>query len=212
MISTSGAATPTEPQYDLIGDTPLVRLRKVVDRRAEGLVLAKVEYLNPGGSVKDRIGVITISGFSEETGEDVVELQCHGGRAVIAAVETALAALPGLRRAQPGEFTRRAFLNGKIDLAQAESVADLIDASTETAARSASRALEGVFSREVDALAAHLIELRALTEATLDFPEEDIETLQRHDVRAKVSQGVHAIEATLERARQGARTDRSAAG
>jgi tRNA modification GTPase len=140
------------------------------------------------------------------TGEDVLELQIHGGPVVLRMLlERCLEAGAdrGLRLAEPGEFTLRAFLNGKIDLAQAESVADLIDASTETAARSASRALEGVFSREVDALAAHLIELRALTEATLDFPDEDIETLQRHDVRAKVSQGVHAIEATLERARQG---------
>ncbi len=140
------------------------------------------------------------------TGEDVLELQIHGGPVVLRMLlERCLEAGAdrGLRLAEPGEFTLRAFLNGKIDLAQAESVADLIDASTDAAARSASRALEGVFSREVDGLAAHLIELRALVEATLDFPEEDIETLQRHDVRSRLSQTIRIIDTTLERARQG---------
>ncbi len=140
------------------------------------------------------------------TGEDVLELQIHGGPTVMRMLlERCLeaGAERGLRVAEPGEFTLRAFLNGKIDLAQAESVADLIDASTEAAARSASRALEGVFSREIDALAAQLIELRSLTEATLDFPEEDVETLQRHDVRARLAQTVRSIDRTLTRARQG---------
>ena len=140
------------------------------------------------------------------TGEDVLELQVHGGPIVMQMLlQRCLEAGVSrqLRLAEPGEFTLRAFLNGKLDLAQAEAVADLIDASTETAARSASRSLEGAFSREIDALAAQMIELRALTEATLDFPEEEIETLQRHDVRARLSQSVQSIDLTLDRARQG---------
>jgi tRNA modification GTPase len=86
-----------------------------------------------------------------------------------------------LRPAQPGEFTQRAFLNDKIDLAQAEAIADLIDASTETAARSAARSLSGEFSQEIQALLELLIRLRMLIEATLDFPEEDIDFIEQAD-------------------------------
>ena len=128
------------------------------------------------------------------TGEDVLELQAHGGPVVLqlllarcleAAQGTANASpvLPGLRVAQPGEFTERAFLNDKIDLAQAEAIADLIDASTEAAARSASRSLTGAFSHEIHALRDALIHLRMLVEATLDFSEEDIDFLEKADAR-----------------------------
>ena len=89
--------------------------------------------------------------------------------------------LAGLRLAQPGEFTERAFLNDKIDLAQAEAIADLIDASTEAAARSASRSLSGAFSQEIQVLREALVHLRMLVEATLDFPEEEIDFLQKAD-------------------------------
>ena len=92
----------------------------------------------------------------------------------------------GARLARPGEFTQRAFLNGKLDLAQAESVADLIDAATATAARAAARSLSGAFSNEIDALVDALIELRMFVEATLDFPEEDIEFLRAADVRGRI--------------------------
>jgi tRNA modification GTPase len=134
------------------------------------------------------------------TGEDVLELQAHGGpvvlqlllaRCLAAAAETdpatGRARLSGLRLAQPGEFTERAFLNDKIDLAQAEAIADLIDASTEAAARSASRSLAGDFSREIGTLREALIHLRMLVEATLDFPEEEIDFLKRPMPRASCS-------------------------
>ena len=91
----------------------------------------------------------------------------------------------GARIAEPGEFTKRAFLNGKLDLAQAESVADLIDAATATAARAAARSLAGEFSRDIHALVEALTELRIYTEATLDFPDEDIEFLRDGDVEAR---------------------------
>ena len=151
------------------------------------------------------------------TGEDVFELQAHGGPVVLqlllarcleAAAEpdpaTQRPRLPHLRLAQPGEFTQRAFLNGKLDLAQAEAVADLIDAGTEAAARSASRSLGGAFSREIDALAARIVELRALVEATLDFPEEEIDFLERADARGRLTAIAAALMAVLDRTRQGA--------
>lgn len=120
------------------------------------------------------------------TGEDVLELQAHGGpvvlqlilaRCISAAKQSQQKHLQYIRLAQPGEFTQRAFLNGKLDLAQAEAVADLIDASTEAAARSATRSLSGVFSKEVHLLKEGLIHLRIWVEASIDFPEEEIDFL-----------------------------------
>jgi len=151
------------------------------------------------------------------TGEDVLELQGHGGPVVLqlllarcleAGAErdeaTGHPRLPHLRIANPGEFTERAFLNDKLDLAQAEAVADLIDASTEAAARSAARSLDGAFSSEIDALAAALIELRLLVEATLDFPEEEIDFLVSADALGRLERATADVDAVLLRARQGA--------
>ena len=110
----------------------------------------------------------------------------------------------GLRVAEPGEFTRRAFLNDRLDLAQAEAVADLIDASTEAAARSAARSLAGEFSRAIQALTAQLTELRALVEATLDFPEEEIDFLEKADAAGRLQRVRAALDEVLHRAQQGA--------
>ncbi len=141
------------------------------------------------------------------TGEDVLELQAHGGPVVLqlllARCIEAGAAL-GMRVAQPGEFTERAFLNDKIDLAQAEAIADLIDASTEAAARSASRSMAGEFSGEVHALRDALIHLRMLVEATLDFPEEEIDFLQQADAQGQLDQLQQTLARVMQRARQGA--------
>jgi tRNA modification GTPase len=109
----------------------------------------------------------------------------------------------GARLARPGEFTLRAFLNGKLDLAQAESVADLIDAATATAARAAARSLSGAFSSEVRALTDALIELRMFTEATLDFPEEDVDFLRAADARGKLDAIAARVNDVLLRAKQG---------
>ncbi|HQY38522.1 MAG TPA: tRNA uridine-5-carboxymethylaminomethyl(34) synthesis GTPase MnmE [Giesbergeria sp.] len=151
------------------------------------------------------------------TGEDVLELQAHGGPVVLqlllarcleAATQahsvTGLPLLPGLRVAQPGEFTERAFLNDKIDLAQAEAIADLIDASTAAAARSASRSLSGAFSQEIHTLRDALIHLRMLVEATLDFPEEEIDFLRKADARGQLSKLERYLYQIQQRARQGA--------
>ena len=151
------------------------------------------------------------------TGEDVLELQAHGGPVVLqlllarcleagaqAHPATGQPALPGLRVAQPGEFTERAFLNDKIDLAQAEAIADLIDASTTAAARSATRSLTGAFSHEIHALRDALIHLRMLVEATLDFPEEEIDFLRKADARGQLSNLKQTLSQVMQRARQGA--------
>lgn len=119
------------------------------------------------------------------TGEDVLELQGHGGPVVLNLLLRRCLEL-GARLAEPGEFTRRAFLNGKLDLAQAESVVDLIDAGSEAAARSAVRSLQGAFSEQIQALVDALITLRMLMEATLDFPEEDIDFLEAADAMGKL--------------------------
>ncbi len=137
------------------------------------------------------------------TGETVLELQGHGGPSVLRLVLARCLEL-GARIAEPGEFTKRAFLNGKLDLAQAESVADLIDAATSTAARAAARSLGGLFSREVHALVDSLIELRMYTEATLDFPEEDVEFLHAGDVVAKLAAIRANLTQLLARAKTGA--------
>ena len=139
------------------------------------------------------------------TGEDVLELQAHGGPVLLQLLlARCLQAQPGLRLAEPGEFTERAFLNDKLDLAQAEAVADLIDASTEAAARSAARSLSGAFSAEVAALAERIVHLRMLVEATLDFPEEEIDFLERAGARAQLDAIEETLERALTRARQGA--------
>ncbi len=145
------------------------------------------------------------------TGEDVLELQAHGGPVVLQlllarCLDAAAQTLPALRLrlAEPGEFTQRAFLNDKIDLAQAEAVADLIEASTEAAARSAGRSLSGVFSQEIEALRQRTVRLRMLVEATLDFPEEEIDFLQQADALGQLTAIDSALAGVLARARQGA--------
>lgn len=136
------------------------------------------------------------------TGEHVLELQGHGGPVVLH--EILRAALDaGARAAEPGEFTRRAFLNGKLDLAQAEAVADLIDAASREAARSALRSLAGEFSAAIRVLVGQLTELRALTEAMLDFPEEELDSLHRADAERRLARLQAALEDVLAKSRQG---------
>ncbi len=168
------------------------------------------------GSPIDHGLAIYFPGPHSYTGEDVLELQAHGGPVVLQlllarCLEAAQAAdadgktvLNGLRLAQPGEFTERAFLNDKIDLAQAEAIADLIDASTEVAARSASRSLSGAFSQEIHVLRDALVHLRMLVEATLDFPEEEIDFLQKADAFGQLERLRAQVAAVLARAHQGA--------
>lgn len=154
------------------------------------------------------------------TGEDVLELQAHGGPVVLhllvqRCLEAAKARRPAdnngadiealhrLRMAEPGEFTRRAFLNGKLDLAQAEAVADLIDASTEQAARSATRSLEGALSKEVSTLRTQLLDLRIWVEAGIDFPEEEIDFLAQTKLLTRAEQLLLQLQSLMGQAHQG---------
>ncbi len=177
---------------------------------ARGLKPREATYLPfraADGSTIDQGLAIHFPAPHSYTGEDVLELQAHGGPVVLqlllARCIEAGAAL-GMRVAQPGEFTERAFLNDKIDLAQAEAIADLIDASTEAAARSASRSMAGEFSGEVHALRDALIHLRMLVEATLDFPEEEIDFLQQADAQGQLDRLQQTLARVMQRARQGA--------
>jgi tRNA modification GTPase len=136
------------------------------------------------------------------TGEAVLELQGHGGPVVMQALLRACLDA-GARLAEPGEFTRRAYLEGKLDLAQAEAVADLIDASSQAAARAALRSLSGEFSAAVDTLSRELIELRALTEAMLDFPEEDVDTVHREGAATRLTGAKARLDEVLARSREG---------
>jgi tRNA modification GTPase len=176
-----------------------------------------LRFLAGDGSTIDQGLAIHFPAPHSYTGEDVLELQAHGGPVVLqlllarclqagAEVDPATGKprLTDLRVAEPGEFTQRAFLNDKIDLAQAEAIADLIDASTEAAARSASRSMSGEFSREVHALRDALIHLRMLVEATLDFPDEEIDFLQKADAQGQLERLRQTLSRVLQRARQGA--------
>jgi tRNA modification GTPase len=137
------------------------------------------------------------------TGENVLELQGHGGPQVLQLILERCLEL-GARLAEPGEFSRRAFLNDKIDLAQAESIADLIDAQSKEAARSAVRSLTGEFSQQINDLVAALIHLRMLVEATLDFPDEETDFLEKANARGQLDDIETRLARVLAQARQGA--------
>ena len=160
-------------------------------------------FLDAEERVIDEGILLYFSAPASFTGEDVLELQGHGGPVVMQMLLERCLQL-GARLAEPGEFTRRAFLNGKLDLAQAESVADLIEASTAAAARSAVRSLSGRFSEEVHRIVDALIDLRMLVEATLDFPEEEIDFLESARALPRLDAIRAQIEELLDRARQGA--------
>ena len=138
------------------------------------------------------------------TGEDVLELQGHGGPVVMDMLIKRILAIPGLRVARPGEFSERAFLNDKLDLTQAEAIADLIDASSEEAAKSALHSLQGAFSSHIHRLVESLIHLRIYVEAAIDFPEEEIDFLADGKVSADLQAIIDNLEAVRREANQGA--------
>jgi tRNA modification GTPase len=175
-----------------------------------------VQLQDEQGQAIDQVLALYFPAPHSYTGEDVLELQCHGGTVVLHMVlahclalaqqtdPQGRACLPGLRMAQPGEFTQRAYLNQKIDLAQAEAVADLIDAHTEAAVRSAGRSLQGAFSKQVDGLKDALVHVRMQIEASLDFPEEDIDFIEQLGVARQLSALQTQLLALLAQAEQGA--------
>ena len=176
--------------FVLTGKRPSPRLATLAD------------FLADDGSVLDSGLLLYFPAPNSFTGEDVLELQGHGGMVVLQMLLARCLDL-GARLAEPGEFTRRAFLNGKLDLAQAEAVVDLIDASTKAAARSAVRSLQGEFSREIHALLDQLTELRALIEATLDFPEEEVDFLEAANAFGRLQRLQNSLARVFDRARQG---------
>ena len=162
-----------------------------------------VHFLDGDGQTLDDGIALYFPAPHSFTGEHVLELQGHGGPQVLQLILERCLQL-GARLAQPGEFSRRAFLNGKLDLAQAEAIADLIDAGSREAARSAVRTLDGEFSRKINLLRDGLIQLRMLVEATLDFPEEDIDFLEQADAWGKLSALQASLASVMAQARQGA--------
>lgn len=189
IVRVSGARVPKIAKA-VLGELPAPRRathRFFLDARGERIDDGLALYFPPPHSY---------------TAEAVLELQGHGGPIVLHAVLGAVLDA-GARLAEPGEFTRRAFLNGKLDLAQAEAVADLIDAASREAARSAMRSLAGEFSAAVSALVAQLTELRALTEAMLDFPEEDVDSLHHDDAQSRLARLRSALDDVFAKSRQG---------
>ncbi|HZX30122.1 MAG TPA: tRNA uridine-5-carboxymethylaminomethyl(34) synthesis GTPase MnmE [Rhodocyclaceae bacterium] len=174
----------------LTGKTPKARYAALADFKAAD------------GSTIDSGLILHFPAPYSFTGEDVLELQGHGGPVVMQMLLSRCLDL-GARLAEPGEFSRRAFLNGKLDLAQAEAVADLIDAATASAARSAVRSLQGEFSKAIHGLTDELINLRMLVEATLDFPEEEIDFLQAADAFGRLERLQSKLAEIFDRAGQG---------
>ena len=174
----------------LTGKTPQQRYATLAD------------FKSAEGATVDSGLLLFFPGPKSFTGEDVLELQGHGGPVVMQMLLARCLDL-GARLAEPGEFSRRAFLNGKMDLAQAEAVADLIDAATASAARSAVRSLQGEFSRAIGELNEELINLRMLVEATLDFPEEDIDFLQAANAFGRLEKLQQKLAEIFDRASQG---------
>ena len=164
------------------------------------------EYLpflaNDGSTLDEGIALFFPNPHSF-TGEDVLELQGHGGPVILDLLLKRILEISGVRIARPGEFSERAFLNDKLDLAQAEAIADLIDASSEQAAKSAISSLQGVFSKKVNSLVESLIHLRIFTEAAIDFPEEEIDFLSDGKIDAELNQVIQRLNEVRQEAKQG---------
>ncbi|MEX0732579.1 MAG: tRNA uridine-5-carboxymethylaminomethyl(34) synthesis GTPase MnmE [Aquisalimonadaceae bacterium] len=193
------------------GGVGIVRLSgpdagRIATQVAGGLPAARLaayrSFRDEDGTLLDQGLFLWFPGPASFTGEDVVELQGHGGPVVLDRILRRLTAL-GARLARPGEFSERAFLNGRLDLAQAEAIADLIASGTEESARAAMRSLEGAFSREIRALVDALVELRVHVEAAIDFPEEEIDFLADGDVAARLKTVRDRLGAVKAAARQG---------
>ncbi len=189
---------------------PLLPLLLGENHTVDSLPARHATYLpfkSADGSVIDQGLAIYFQAPHSYTGEDVLELQGHGGPVVLQMLLARcldVGRAMGLRLAEPGEFTRRAFLNNKLDLAQAEAVADLIDASTQAAAKSASQSLAGAFSKTIHVLVEQVTHLRMLVEATLDFPEEEIDFLEKSNARSQLKEIQTALTNVFNQAAQGA--------
>jgi tRNA modification GTPase len=189
IVRVSGPATPQIGQ-SLLGMLPPARVATTAQFRAAG------------GDAIDRGLALYFPAPHSYTGDHVLELHGHGGPVLVEALIRRLLEL-GARRAQPGEFTQRAYLNGKLDLAQAEAVADLIDAASDAAARAALRSLEGEFSTRVLALSQSLAELRSLVEVAIDFADDEIDVLSDQSLKARLEANMSELAALQAAGRQG---------
>ncbi len=178
-------------------------IQGITGRALKPRLATYARFLDAVGGTLDEGIALYFPGPHSFTGEHVLELQGHGGPQVLQLVLKRCLEL-GARLAEPGEFSRRAFLNGKIDLAQAEAIADLIDAQSQEAARSAVRSLAGEFSRRVRELVDGLIHLRMLVESTLDFPEEEVDFLKQADAWGQLQAIQAKLAAVRQEAKQGA--------
>lgn len=160
-------------------------------------------FQDADGSTLDQGIALWFPGPNSFTGEDVLELQGHGGPVILDLLLKRIIALENVRIARPGEFSERAFLNDKLDLAQAEAIADLIDASSEQAARSAVNSLQGAFSNRIHHLVEALTHLRIFVEAAIDFPDEEIDFLSDGKIEAKLNTVMGDLDAVRAEARQG---------
>ena len=160
-------------------------------------------FKDTDGSVLDQGIALYFPGPNSFTGEDVLELQGHGGPVILDLLLKRILQMPEVRIARPGEFSERAFLNDKLDLAQAEAIADLIDASSEQAARSAVNSLQGAFSNRVNQLVEALTHLRIFVEAAIDFPDEEIDFLSDGKIEAQLNGVMGELQAVRAEARQG---------
>ncbi len=176
---------------------------QILGRLPPPRVAVRARFRDADGSGLDEGLALYFAAPASFTGEDVLELQGHGGQIVLELLVARLLQL-GCRAARPGEFSERAFCNGKIDLAQAEAVADLIDAGTSAAARAAVRSLQGEFSERVRILQADLTQLRVYVEAAIDFPDEEIDFLGDAAHAARIAKLFAAFDALLAAAKQGA--------
>ena len=175
--------------------------QKLAPRKAHLLTL-----YDECGQAIDQLIAIYFVGPGSFTGEDVLELQCHGGPQLLELVMKRCLELgkdEDLVIAEPGEFTLRAYLNNKIDLTQAEAIADLIDAQSESAVRGAARSLQGAFSDDINSLIEEITQLRILVESTLDFPEEEIEFLENAQARQRLAAVKEKLQALRAGAKQG---------
>ena len=194
------------------GGVGILRISGFKAREVAETVLGKLpkpryaDYLpfkDADGSVLDQGIALWFPGPNSFTGEDVLELQGHGGPVILDLLLKRILTIPGLRIARPGEFSERAFLNDKLDLAQAEAIADLIDASSEQAARSALNSLQGAFSARVNHLVEALTHLRIYVEAAIDFPDEEIDFLSDGKIEAQLNDVIADLDAVRAEARQG---------
>lgn len=195
------------------GGVGIIRISGSLAKQVAKLILGKVpevrkaEYLNfsdPDNNLIDQGIALYFEGPHSFTGEDVLELQGHGGQVVLDMLLQAVLSIPQLRIARPGEFSERAFLNDKLDLAQAEAIADLIDASSQQAAKGALNSLQGAFSEQIHKLVEQVIYLRIYVEAAIDFPDEEIDFLSDGKVQADLNNIIQSFEALRQQTKQGA--------